>query len=116
MNKKQKIGLYGEELAEKFFLKKDYKILEKRFQTRFGEIDLIIGKGEVIVFVEVKTRTSNVCGLPEESVNFYKINYFSGQYQRQKKLSVLCEIQNLLRMFLYNLLLSYIFLTSYYMI
>lgn len=73
MNKKQKIGLYGEELAEKFFLKKGYKILDKRFQTRFGEIDLVVGKGEMIVFVEVKTRTSNICGLPEESVNYYKI-------------------------------------------
>ncbi|MFH1187782.1 MAG: YraN family protein, partial [bacterium] len=73
MNKKQKIGLYGEELAEKFFLKKGYKILDKRFQTRFGEIDLVISKDEIIVFVEVKTRTTNIFGSPEESINYYKI-------------------------------------------
>lgn len=73
MNKKQQIGLCGEKLAEKFFLKNDYKILAKRFQTRFGEIDLIVGKNEMVVFVEVKTRTTNICGSPEESINYYKI-------------------------------------------
>lgn len=89
MNKKQQIGLYGEKLAEKFFLKKGYKILQKRFQTRFGEIDLIVGKGDEVVFVEVKTRTSNACGLPEEAVNYHKIRKMriaATQYAQKKNI------------------------------
>jgi putative endonuclease len=89
MTNKQKIGLYGEKLAEKFFIKKGYKILEKRFQTRFGEIDLIVGKEDEIVFVEVKTRTTKLYGLPEESINFHKIQKMkktATQYIQEKNI------------------------------
>jgi putative endonuclease len=87
MNRKQKIGLYGEQLAEKFLLQKGYQILDKRFQTRFGEIDLIVGKDDTIAFVEVKTRTTDACGQPEESINYYKIKKMktaAKQYTQQK--------------------------------
>ena len=49
-------GERGEKLAARLLRRKGYRILERNFQTRFGEIDLIARKGDVLVFVEVKTR------------------------------------------------------------
>jgi len=73
MHQRQKIGIYGEQLAEKYFTKKGYKILARRFQTRHGEIDLIVVKDKAIAFVEIKTRTTTKFGHPEEAVNYHKI-------------------------------------------
>ncbi|TSC95715.1 MAG: putative endonuclease [Parcubacteria group bacterium Athens1014_10] len=72
MWQKQKIGKTGEEIAKKYFKKKGYKILEQHYCLRGGEIDLIVQKEEKIIFVEVKTRTSDEFGNPEESINYYK--------------------------------------------
>ena len=69
---KQKIGKIGEEMAKRYLKKKGYKILEHNYYLRGGEIDLIAQKGEILVFVEVKTRTSNQFGAPEESINYFK--------------------------------------------
>ena len=66
------LGDKGEMLAEKFLEKNKYKILEKNFKTKFGEIDLIAKYKENIIFVEVKTRTSTDYGLPCEAVNYKK--------------------------------------------
>ncbi|MBP5618294.1 MAG: YraN family protein, partial [Clostridia bacterium] len=49
-------GERGEKLAARYLRRKGYRILERNFQTRFGEIDLIARKGDQLVFVEVKTR------------------------------------------------------------
>jgi putative endonuclease len=62
------IGQEGEDRAARFLSKQGYKILERNYRTRSGEIDLIaLHQGEV-VFVEVKTRTSNAFGAPELAV------------------------------------------------
>jgi putative endonuclease len=53
---KRKKGNEGEKLAEKFLKKKEYKILEKNWRHKNGEIDIIAQDGEVAVFVEVRTR------------------------------------------------------------
>lgn len=73
MHRKQQIGLYGEELAEKFLITNGYQIIAKRFRTRFAEIDLIASMGETLAFVEVKTRTTTIFGQPEAAVNYHKI-------------------------------------------
>ncbi|MEA1972281.1 MAG: YraN family protein, partial [Candidatus Cloacimonadota bacterium] len=57
---KKKLGNLGEKLAQKNLLKKRYDILELNFFSQFGEIDIIATKGNEIIFVEVKTRTSNI--------------------------------------------------------
>lgn len=49
-------GEKGERLAARHLRRRGYRILERNYQTRFGEIDLIARKGGVLVFVEVKTR------------------------------------------------------------
>lgn len=66
---KKKLGKEGEDRAAIYLAKQGYKILERNYSTRNGEIDLIaLHQGEV-VFVEVKTRTSNAYGAPELAVN-----------------------------------------------
>ena len=66
----QEIGQLGEKLAVKFLKEKDYEIICKNFKSKQGEID-IIAKDEmgVIIFIEVKTRTSLEYGNPSEAVD-----------------------------------------------
>ncbi len=52
------VGRYGEQIAADFLRKKGYTILASNYTTHVGEIDLIARKGEVVAFVEVKTRKS----------------------------------------------------------
>ena len=66
------LGIYGEKLALKYLKKQKYKILEKNFRCALGEIDIVAKDGEFLVFVEVKTRSSNAFGEPMEAVDFYK--------------------------------------------
>lgn len=66
------IGNYGEDLAYKFLLSRNYKVLEKNYSNSLGEIDLICKKNDLIIFVEVKSRLSDKFGIPCESVTHYK--------------------------------------------
>lgn len=68
----REIGILGEEIAEKYLLRKEYRIIKKNFQCKLGEIDLIVEKKGVIIFVEVKTRTTLDYGEPFESITLYK--------------------------------------------
>jgi putative endonuclease len=64
-----KLGEKGEGLAVKFLKKKGYRIVEQNYKTNIGEIDIIALDGNVLVFIEVKTRESIGFGLPFEAVN-----------------------------------------------
>lgn len=64
----QKLGAEGEEEACLYLLKKGYRKIASNFRTRFGEIDLIMEKGSALIFVEVKKRSNDLYGEPEESV------------------------------------------------
>ncbi|MEX1095014.1 MAG: YraN family protein [Planctomycetales bacterium] len=63
------LGNRGERAAARFLRRQGYRILARQHASRFGEIDLIARDGEWIVFVEVKTRRSDVAGLPVEAVD-----------------------------------------------
>jgi putative endonuclease len=65
---KRKVGDWGEGVAEFYLKNKGYEIIEKNFNTRYGEIDLICKKGGRFIFVEVKTRSNLRFGTPEEAV------------------------------------------------
>lgn len=62
----------GEKACVKKLREKGYKILETNYRCSLGEVDIICCKKDLIVFVEVKTRTTNIFGFPQESVNFIK--------------------------------------------
>ncbi len=69
----QDTGKRGEDLAAGWYKKQGFRIVDKNYRTRFGEIDLIVEKkGQWLVFVEVKTRTGNSLGRPCEAVDFRK--------------------------------------------
>ena len=72
-------GKKGEELAQQYLIKNGYKILEtnKRF-SRMCEIDIIALDKNTLVFCEVKTRKTNICGSPFEAIT-------KSKYQNIKK-------------------------------
>lgn len=59
---KREIGLAGEDDAAKALKKKGYKIVEKNFRSRFGEIDIVAEEKGYLVFIEVKRRTTGTFG------------------------------------------------------
>lgn len=66
------LGASGEVRASNFLEKKGYKILQKNYASKIGEIDLIAMQNKTIVFVEVKMRSSKLFGRPCEAVNYSK--------------------------------------------
>lgn len=71
---KRQTGAAYELKAEEYLLGNGYKILERNFRNRSGEIDLIAKKDGVIRFVEVKYRTTSDFGSPLEAVDARKQN------------------------------------------
>jgi putative endonuclease len=68
-----KIGNQGEELACNYLRKLGYRILKRNFRIRGGEIDIVAKEGQILAFVEVKTRYSHNFGLPIESITPWKL-------------------------------------------
>ena len=69
---KKVLGKKGEKLVEEYLKKRGCKILKRNYRTPFGEADIIALDKDEIVFVEVKTRTSDKFGLPKEAVTKQK--------------------------------------------
>ena len=67
-NHRQRIGHWGEEVAEGYLSAHGYLILARNLRTPHGEIDILASREELLVFVEVKTRTSASFGFPEVSI------------------------------------------------
>lgn len=63
------LGDRGERAAERYFLRQGMVVVNRGYEDKFGEIDLIVVDSETIVFVEVKTRSSDYMGLPAEAVD-----------------------------------------------
>ncbi len=72
MENKRQTGKNYEELAIKYLQDKGYFIIEKNFQVRQGEIDIIARDKNTIVFIEVKYRASSSNGHPLEAVTYGK--------------------------------------------
>lgn len=64
----QRVGNWGERVAELWLRAKGYRVLARGFRTPVGEIDLIVRRGAVIAFVEVKTRAPGPSGAEEALV------------------------------------------------
>lgn len=69
---KQSLGRWGEEAAARYLAERGYEILARNVRTEFGELDLVARHGKQLVFVEVKARTGNQYGQPEEAVTTTK--------------------------------------------
>jgi len=62
-------GKIGEDLAAHFLCKKGFGILERNYHSRYGEIDIIASKADLIVFVEVKYRKNCFHSTPSMAVS-----------------------------------------------
>ena len=71
INKRQ-FGLEKEALAARFLQSKGVRILQRNFQCKLGEIDLIGQHGKFLVFIEVRYRTNIIFGSPLETVDKFK--------------------------------------------
>lgn len=73
MAEHNKLGELGEEMALDHLVKNGYTIIEKNWRFQKAEIDLIAQKGTILVCVEVKTRSTNEFGDPQDFVDSKKI-------------------------------------------
>jgi putative endonuclease len=65
-------GRRGEDFAAAFLFERGYRILNRNWRLKSGEIDIIAEKSGVLVFCEVKSRSSLRYGSGAEAVNFRK--------------------------------------------
>jgi putative endonuclease len=69
---RQSLGISGEDLACAELRRRGYAIVERRYRTRFGEIDIIAKDGDTVVFVEVKARLTDDFGGAAAAVTAWK--------------------------------------------
>ena len=69
---KSGVGVRGEEEAAQYYLDRGYRVLERNWRCRLGEIDLVLLKGDTVVLCEVKTRRGSAFGGPHEAVTWKK--------------------------------------------
>jgi putative endonuclease len=84
------LGKHGEDLAVDLLVKKGYRILERNWRHRKAEIDILATKDDVLAVVEVKTRSSNFYGNPEDFVTAKKIQLLvlaADEYVQKKRLT-----------------------------
>ena len=75
MAKHNEVGKEGERLALVYFNQNGYQILHQNWRFAHWEIDLIASKNNILHFIEVKTRTSNKYGFPEDEVTSKKMKF-----------------------------------------
>ena len=69
---KKELGAKGEEIAVRYLKSRGYRILERNYRIKLGEIDIIAEQGTDLVFIEVKTRSDILFGSPFDSVTVPK--------------------------------------------
>lgn len=72
---KKDFGNTGEKLATEYLEKQGYTILERNFYCKQGEIDIIAKDKNEIVFIEVKSHSNKLFGIPSEAVTKQKIKH-----------------------------------------
>jgi putative endonuclease len=71
-DRRQVLGISGEDLACDELRRRGYAILDRRYRTRFGEIEIIARDGDTIVFVEVKARLTDDFGGAAAAITAWK--------------------------------------------
>lgn len=72
MYERHETGKIGEDIATRYLEQIGYEIIQRNFECKQGEIDIITKDKDEIVFVEVKTRASALYGQPKDAVNVTK--------------------------------------------
>ena len=62
------LGASGEELVAEWYEARGYRVLDRNWRYQRGELDIVASRGALVVFCEVKTRTSDAFGVPAEAV------------------------------------------------
>jgi putative endonuclease len=70
--KNKNLGGYGEDIAVNYLKNIKYKIIERNYRCKCGELDIVATDGKVLVFIEVKTRKNITYGPPQLSVTLFK--------------------------------------------
>lgn len=82
-------GKASENIAVEYLKGQGYRILEVNYRTKLGEIDIVAKEGRTTCFIEVKSRSSSVFGLPKEAVDKRKQRKLSRcalSYLKEKRL------------------------------
>lgn len=73
LRQKHNLGYFGETLAASYLTSRGHHIIQRNFKARYGEIDIISTYGDILVFIEVKTRIGEKFGKPEEAITPRKL-------------------------------------------
>lgn len=76
MSHNQEVGKFGETLAKNYLIKQGYKIVDLNVKLSYQELDIIAQKHGLTIFIEVKTRVSQVYGSAEGAFAFIKSERF----------------------------------------
>ena len=71
-NANRTLGDAGEELVARWYADAGYRVLDRNWRCREGELDVVVARGQVLVFCEVKTRRTTAFGIPAEAVTVTK--------------------------------------------
>jgi putative endonuclease len=82
MKAKDAVGQYGERVAARRLEEAGLRVVDRNWRCAEGELDLVAADGEVLAFIEVKTRSSEDFGVPAEAVTTAKANRIRGLAQR----------------------------------
>lgn len=99
MARHNKIGEDGEKIAVKHLMKQGYKILERNYRKKWGEIDIVATKNKILHFIEVKTVscvTKFDDYFPEENVHYFKKQRLAraiNTYMAEKRVSYETEFE-----------------------
>ena len=67
-NRRQALGRLGERMAAEHLVRRGFRVLERNYRTRWGELDIVAYDGRTLAFCEVKTRRASAGRTPLESV------------------------------------------------
>ena len=101
--KNLEIGYLGEIIAKKYLQNKGYHIVEENYRNKYAEIDLIARNKSILIFVEVRTRSGEQFGTPEESIKRDKIKKLirnakayaaRKRYSKEYRIDAICIVLN----------------------